>query len=168
MTNSEIIEDPKAFDADCKTKIEAAQVPTEEQMRDEKVEWPKSIDELNAYIKTLVDRPHNYGTCCYAMSNAAVAAFRYVAHQLGVTGFQASCAELDFLAKTRGWKWGRILDYEKLLYPQYCNEKEFPSWQTILADNAEKFAEMAKEKLADGAYSAHPNVKAHWERLASI
>src|SRR5690606_31751241 len=73
----------------------------EAQMRAAEVPWPETMDELTAYIEGLVEREHDYGTCVYAMSMAAVAAFQHVAKRLGVTGFQASCADMDVLRRTR-------------------------------------------------------------------
>lgn len=150
-------------------KIAAAGAMTEQQLRDAEAPWPKTLDELNAYIKTLTDRPHDYGTCVYAMSLAAVAAYHYVAGKVGATGFQAGCADMDILRRTRGIKGGfRLLDYDNLLYPQYCNAEHFPSYTDLLADPkiSERIAEQAKQKLASSE-SAHPAVKAHWERLAN-
>lgn len=135
----------------------------EKAMRDETVPWPKSIEELNEYIASLVEREHDYGTCCYAMSMASEATFNYVSHKLGVTGFEASCADLDFLRRTRGMKGPfMIIDAEDMLYPQYdlhakLNEA-LTKWRDWARDEAEK-------KLAE-APNAHPDVVAHWRKLA--
>ena len=89
-------------------------------MRAEKAPWPKTLEELNEYITSLTDRQHDYGTCVYAMSLAAVAAFQHVASKLGVTGFQASCADLDILRRTRSMEGPFIiLKAEDMCYPQY-------------------------------------------------
>jgi hypothetical protein len=140
---------------------------TEAQMRDEKVPTFKSVEEMAEYVRALVEGEHDYGTCVHAMSMAATAAFNFVAGQLGVTGFQASCAELDVLRRTRGWEWGRILDYSELLYPQYVDEDHFPSARKVIRDNAAEFAKRARARLAEGR-DAHPRVVAHWEWLASL
>lgn len=148
--------------------IEQAGAMTEAEMHDAKAPSPKSLTELSDYINSLVERPHDYGTCVYAMSLAATATFNYVAGKLGVTGFQASCADLDILRRTRGLEMGCILDYEKLLYPQYCNDVEFPSWQGLLANQKlrPQLAELARNHLAESP-NAHPNVIAHWKKLAA-
>lgn len=145
-------------------EIAAENVPTESEMRDAKVPTPDTTEELAEYVRALVDRPHDYGTCVYAMSMAAVAAYNFVARKLGVTGFQASCADMDILGRTRGWKWGKILDYEHLLYPQYLNEENFPSASDLLYEHAAVLAEKAQAKLAESP-DAHPAVLAHWKRL---
>jgi len=136
---------------------------TEAEMRKAEVPWPYTEKQLRDYITSLVDRQHDYGTCVYAMSMAAVAAFNYVAHQLGVTGFQASCADLDIVRRTRGIKGPFILlNGEDALYPQY----DLPGrLQKALADWAPWLKEQAEERLADGR-EAHPNVQAHWKHLA--
>lgn len=144
-----------------------AGVPTEAEMREMEAPWPESAEELAEYVEALVDRPHSYGTCVYAMSLAAAAAFRYVAKRLGVTRFQASMADLDILRQTRGWKWGRLLDYEKLLYPQYCTDEHFPSWRSLVEANREELAKRAEELLAEKG-EAHPHVTTHWRWLAGI
>ena len=133
-------------------------------MRAEKAPTPSSVDELNEYIRSLVEREHDYGTCVYAMSLAATAAFNHVASKLGVTGFQASCADLDVLRRTRGMDGPFIiLKAEDMLYPQYDVpgklQEAIASWQDWLA-------EQAALKMKD-ATTAHPDVAAHWEKLAA-
>lgn len=146
--------------------VEKAVAPgmSEEAMRDATVPTPKTRRELDAYIHGLVDRQHDYGTCVYAMSMAAVAAYNYVAHQLGVTGFQASCADLDILKRTRGMKYGfRLVDYENLLYPQYA-DKIHGYWD-LVAEQRDHLRVEAKRLLAEGGQVA-PEVRRHWEFLA--
>jgi len=93
---------------------------TEQEMREHKVPWIKSIEELTEYIQSLVNREHDYGTSAYSMSLAATAAFNYIAGSLGTTGFQAGCADLDILRRTRSIKGPfKIVNYENALYPQY-------------------------------------------------
>lgn len=140
---------------------------TEQEMRETEVLAPQSLTELSAYVDSLVNMPHDYGTCVYAMSMAAEAAFRYVAHQLGVTGFQASCADLDFLKRVRGLKGPfAIIDANDMLYPQYNIQNKVAGWMEEWKPWAR---EEAKKKLADPLNSqAHPNVKARWEELAGL
>lgn len=147
--------------------IETAGAPTEAQMRDAKVPWPKTEEELIDYVRSLVDRPHDYGTCVYAMSMAATATFNYVSGKLGVTGFQASCADMDILRRTRGWEWGRLLDYTKLLYPQTCDAEHFPSHEQLIEENKGELAKRARALLAERE-RAHSAVVAHWQWLASL
>jgi hypothetical protein len=136
---------------------------TEAEMRDAEVPWPKTPEQLTEYIESLVNRSHDYGTCVYAMSMAAKAAFNYVAGKEGTTGFQASCADLDFVRRVRLLKGPFILlKAEDMLYPQY-------NLVDNLLDAMKKWEPWAKEeaikKLA-GTDHAHPNVIAHWKKLA--
>jgi len=141
----------------------------EKELRETKVEWPKRKEELIEYIDSLVERDHDYGTCVYAMSMAAVAAFYYVSHKLGVTGFQASCADMDILRRTRSLKNGfMLIDYEKLLYPHYLNNEHFPTKESLMEDVGEQLAEAAKKKLEETNGDVHPNVKQHWENIVNL
>jgi hypothetical protein len=143
--------------------VETAQ--SEAEMRAAPSVWPYTQKQLNEYINSLVDRPHEYGTCVYAMALAAVAAFYYVSHQLGVTGFQASCADLEFLRRTRSLEGPfMIIDGSNALYPQYDLESKLrdalEEWKPWLKHEA-------KKKLAENSH-VHPAVLAHWKKLAGI
>lgn len=138
---------------------------TEQEMRDAKVPTFNSDEDLSAYIKGLVLQQHDYGTCCYAMSMAAVAAFNFVASKLGVTGFQASCADMDILRRTRRMERFQILDLSNLLFPQYRDK--FKSFDSMIADNAEWLSEEAEKNLATSDH-AHPEVIAHWKMLSEL
>lgn len=139
---------------------------TEKQMRESEAAWPKNQKELIREIARLVEREHSYGTCVYAMSLAAVATFNYVSHRLGVTGFQASCADLDILRRTRMMRGSFILlKAEDLLYPQYDLRKRLDEaiaeWQPWLQKEAKKL--LAKNKKKG---SCAPSVRFHWQQLA--
>lgn len=136
-------------------------------MRAEKAPWPKTLDELTAYIKALSDGPHTYGTCVYAMSLSATAAYQFIASHLGCTGFQASCADLDILRRTRGLDGPfMILKAEDLLYPQYDLQEKL---NEFIDQSKPWVAGEARKRLADQANNrAHPDVKARWEELASV
>lgn len=152
--------------ADLKTAMAAPMrepAVTEAEMRATQEKWPYTMAQLTEYITSLVDRQHDYGTCVYAMSLAAAAAFYFVSRQLGVTGFQSSCADLDFLRRTRSLKGPfLLLKAEDALYPQSdLSEKlrdALKEWQPWLA-------EQARERLLKTP-DAHPDVLAHWQVLA--
>ena len=134
-------------------------------MREAEAARPKTIGELSDVVEALVAGEHDYGTCVYAMSLAAVAAFNYVAHRLDVTGFQASCADMDVLRRTRRLEGPfMIIDGSKMLYPQYDLEAQvreaLVEWEPWAAKEAQK-------RLKDLGQHAHPNVKAHMEMLAA-
>lgn len=136
----------------------------EKEMREATPESPKTIEELANYIKTLVEQKHDYGTCVYAMSHAAVAAFNYVAFELGVTGFQASCADLDILRHTRNLKHGRVLDFGDLLYPQYEDRFNI-SFQSLIDENIDWLAQEAQRRLSKATEHTHRDVLDHWRML---
>lgn len=134
-------------------------------MRAETAPWPKTLAELNEYITSLKEKPHDYGTCVYAMSLASVATFNHVASELGVTGFQASCADLDFLRRTRSLKGPFIiLKAEDTLYPQYDLRQKL---EEALEGWREWASKEAARLLAESSEHAHQSVKAHWEQLAA-
>lgn len=157
-------------------------------LRDSKEFWPKSLEELTTYIDGLIKQPQDYGTCVYVASLSAVAAFNYVCNELGLTGFQASCADLDIIRRTRSLEGPfRIVDYSSLLYPQYMNSERVPGYaEALQTDDIKKWLkEEAAKRLAEfessptGSYSdddgvlhtyptAHPSVVEHWRMLASL
>lgn len=140
----------------------------EKALRELDTPWPKTEEEMLRVVRSLIDRQHDYGTCVYAMSLSALAAFRYVASKLGVTGFQASCADMDFLGRSRGMKHGfQILNYENLLYPQYLDKFEI-NWRKLVADNAKDIGKLARAKLLETNAHTHPDVRAHWQMLVAI
>lgn len=144
--------------------IAAAKAPTEAEMREAKAPWPDTVEDLAAYVAALVDRPHDYGTSAYAMSLAAVAAFNFVGKRLGTTGFQASCADLDILRRTRGLDgpFG-VVKAENMLYPQYDIPGQVREW---LDEWRPWAAEQARKRLAERGNDAHPDVLARWRELA--
>lgn len=157
---------PDEMNAEWAKAIQEAGAATEKQMSEMKAPKIKSPEELVEYICGLTDRPHDYGTCVYAMSLAAVATLNLVAHKLGVTGFQVSCADLDILRQTRDFNWGCVVNYRNLLYPQYCDTDHFPTCGALFEEHKEKLAKMAGELLVN-KQNAHPNVIAHWEMLVA-
>lgn len=138
---------------------------TEHEMRDTEVETPNTKEELTATIEALVSQEHDYGTCVYAMSMAAVAAYNYVAHRLGVSGFQASCADLDIVRRTRMIDGPfMLITADKALYPQYDLQEMLAEAMT---DWGPWLKEQAEKKITEDGDRAHPNVLAHWRALAS-
>ena len=144
---------------------------SEAEMANSDAPSPKNIEELAEYIDSLVNQPQSYGTCVYAMSLASVATFNYVADKLGVTGFQASCADMDFLKRIRRLEHGfRITDYKNLLFPQYYYDPEaFPTARQLLEKNLERLQEDARGFLEEeGERMVHPDVLKHWEWIVSL
>lgn len=137
----------------------------EKEMRESKVPTPHSGKELSEYIAGLVKQPHDYGTCVYAMSMAAVAAFNYVASELGVTGFQASCADMDILRRTRSLDGPfMLIKGEDALYPQY----DLPARLAEATESWKPWLKEQAEKKLTGDLPTHPDVEAHWRKLAAF
>ena len=139
---------------------------TEQQMRKADVPTLDTTQELAAYIESLTDREHDYGTCVYAMSMAAVAAFNHVARKLGVTGFQASCADLDVLRRTRQLDCPfMLIKASDMLYPQYDIENDVRAaqheWLPWAADEARKL-------LAGDITHTSQGVLERWRQLALL
>lgn len=139
---------------------------TEQEMRAEEAPTPDTVAELSEYITSLVERTHDYGTCVYAMSLAATAAFNHVAHKLGATGAQSSFADLDILRRTRSMDGPFILlKGEDMLYPQCDLPRELREamgkWRGWAAEQAAK--KLAEHEQKD----VHPNVWVHWTTLAA-
>lgn len=136
----------------------------EKAMRESSVPWPKTPEQLSQYIASLVSKEHDYGTCVYAMSMAAVAALNYVAGHLGVTGFQASCADMDIIRRTRHIDGPfMLINGADALYPQY----DLPGRLAEAMDKWKPWLKEQAQKNLDSNTSAHPNVIDHWKKLAS-
>ena len=125
------------------------------------------IKELGYFLQELKKFPfHNYNTIVDAVIVAMRATFKYMdeGENGGITGFQASCIggaiheEMAMIERPY-----RIVQYKDLLYPQYV--KEFPI-KTIPKEIADWLREEATKLLGTDP-KAHPDVKAHWERLAA-
>lgn len=137
---------------------------TEQELRDSTAPTPTTLEELSSYIESLRTQDHDYGTCVYAMSLSATAAFNYIANTLGVTGFQASCADLDILRRTRRMKGPfAIINADHMLYPQY----DFPNKSRELVDKWRPWAAEQAIKLLEEHKDADPTVYNHWQWLAA-
>lgn len=128
----------------------------------------KSIKELSLFIKKLTTKyQHSYGTICHAMTAAAIAAISTInnSEQGGITGFQASCVLGEFMSRfyfTHNKCGLRILDYDKMLYPQY--EEYFQ--KTISKHTFQVMQEECRNNIKDNQ-DAHERVIRHWESIAA-
>lgn len=137
---------------------------TEQELRNAESPWPKTPGELIDYIQKICDENgDDYGKCVYAMSLSAVAAFNFASHLVGATGFQASCADLDIIRRTRGMKCPfAIIKADDMLFPQYDINKNV---KNLIAEWTPWAAEQARKKI-DAETMAAPAVLKHWEKLA--
>ena len=133
---------------------------TEKEMRDTKCPWPKSESELIRFIRNITKENDEYGKAVYCMSLASVATFQYMSHILGVTGFQASCADMDFLSRTRNLEMWEILSYEDMLYPQY-NYK----FENVITRDVFNWMRNKAEINITSHPDAHPDVITHWRNI---
>ena len=144
---------------------------TETELQNYEVPRIESIDDLKKFITTMEQNGQSYDTAPYAVALASYATFMYMAGRLGISGFQASWADMQFLKRTRNMKDGfRILDYSELFYPQY-EDKFNLSMDKLIEENIEYLRPKAielleKNKNDDGSYSAHEEVVKHWKRIA--
>lgn len=137
---------------------------TQAEMRAAEVPTLNEVEQLRDYIAALLNQEHDYGTCVYAMSMAATAAFNLVASQLGVSGFQASCADMDILRRTRRIDGPFMLvDLGNALYPQYDLVGDV---EKAIKENRSWLATRACEELAKAGEHVAPRVVEHWKKLA--
>lgn len=138
-----------------------------EQARKQKLE---TLPEFMNHI--LNDYYHSYGTICHAIAACALAAAWAAdsSDQEGITGFQASAIMWDFIIQ---WSYKnnktslRIIDYDKMLYPQY---KDYFEGRTIPQSTWETLQNEAKRLLNEidtGEESAADSVIAHWKSIVN-
>ena len=158
----------KEFGLTCEEEgqVDRRMKKTEAEWRAENPEWPKTPGALMDYI---IDKCQaggdDYGTAVYAISLSAVAAFHFASHLVGASGFQASCADLDIIRRTRHMDGPfALIKASDMLYPQYDvvkNVKEYLNeWESWAASEAKKL--IASETMAA------PSVLKHWEKLAAM
>lgn len=129
--------------------------------------WPKSREELIAYIDEKLAQDHDYDTAVHAMAEITLAAFNFASTELGATGFQASGAGLEFLAASRNMDGPfALIKAEEMLYPQYDIRAQVESylekWTPWAAQEAKKKLEIEDDSMVA------PRVKRRWQDLAEL
>jgi len=76
--------------------------------------FPESMGDLATFMEKARAHATDYNTGAEALSSATVAFFNYFASELGVTGFQASCAQLQFIGTLRRMKSFTIVNADNL------------------------------------------------------
>ena len=123
-----------------------------------------TLETLPGFLKELTEvYEHDYGTIVHAIAAAALAAANAVekSPQGGITGFQASFIPWKFFRK-----WNRIesplrlLDFDKMLYPQY--EERF--LKTISPSTWKWLQKEAKKRIATS--KGAKRVVKHWKKIA--
>lgn len=142
---------------------------TEEELQDYKLPRIDTDKELIDFINEMISIGNSYNTAPYSMALSAYAVFMYVAGKLGVTGFQASWADMQFLKRTRNLEDGfSIIDYSNLLYPQYKDNFEKYSFDNLLRENLPHLKERAKKLLEEKGGYTHENVIKHWKMIVEL
>lgn len=142
---------------------------TEKELQDYKLPKINTDKELVDFINKMISVGNSYNTAPYSIALSAYAVFMYVAEKLEVTGFQASCADIQFLKRTRDLEDGfSIVDYSKLLYPQYKDSFEKYSFDNLLRENLPHLKERAKKLLEEKGDYTHENVIKHWKMIVDM
>ena len=129
----------------------------------------QTLETLPGFISHIMnDYGHDYGTVCHAIGACALAAAWAANNEAGacggITGFQAGFVMWEFV---RQWSFSdnkcgmRILDYDRMLYPQYDDVFE----KTISPDVWSALQKEAKERL-ERNHDAHDRVIDHWKSIA--
>ena len=137
-------------------------------LRDEWLEEARkqTPETIGAFVNHLInDYTHDYGTIVRAIAAAACGAAWAVEHspQGGITGFQGSCVKWDFI---QGWEQSkfevgaRLVNYEKMLYPQY--EQDF---EKVISSNTWSNLQKKASELINEGGCVHPEVLAHWKSI---
>lgn len=124
----------------------------------------QTLDTYEDFVEEILSYDHDYGTICHALTAIAIAMIWVVerAGNYGLTGFQGSCIMWEFI---KNWSYTdnktglKLLDYDKLLYPQY--EENFE--KIITRDTWKALQNEAIEKLYSSRGSeVHHKVRDHW------
>lgn len=136
--------------------------------------WPKTEEEFIAYVREQLNGPKGkedndadyYNSTAEALANITIAAHNYAAYYQGNTNFQSGWAQMKFLSVVRGIEGPfAIIDSNELLYPQYDVAGKVNKW---LKEWEVALAPKAKELLETKSDMAHPDVVAHWRKLAAL
>jgi|SRR6185503_73070 len=127
-----------------------------------------TLDKLSEFLKKLTtEYEHDYGTICHAMAAGAIATCWAInkTDQGGITGFQAGAIMWEFIRKWMSIECpARLIEYDKMLFPQHANRFE----NTISQNIWKWLQEEANKRIKENELSsmkAHPNVLAHWESI---
>ena len=127
-----------------------------------------TIDEIVSYMNELETVGKGYENSIKATGLAAVAAAWIMCKKLGLTGFQASCVNFEFLKE---WFYSSnksgigIIDYDNMLYPQYKYKFE----KTISEDMWNSIRQAAIDNIKEVEETHSPvskRVYNHWKKIA--
>ena len=125
-------------------------------------------DQLELFIDKLMHNyEHDYGTICHSLAAGALATLHVMnrGSQGGITGFQAGAVMWELLLHygafgLREGEPAKILKGRDLLFPQSVHR-----WQGCSENTKKWLTDQARTSL-ETTPDAHPNVIAHWKKLA--
>jgi len=130
----------------------------------------QTLETLPAFLLTVLDQPHNYGTICVAFAagaTAAAAAMDKDPKNGGITGFQASVIFWEirkaFLQEEGP---AQIWAFNNLLYPQYGSYFALTVPRSVADWVKTRAVELLAEKETNPMVPAHHEVVSHWRKLA--
>lgn len=138
----------------------------------ESVNWDKlkkeasemTLENLPEFINRLSNLGFSYDGSVKATGLACVATAWALCRKFGLTGFQASCVNWEFLL---GWYYThnvcgmKIVDYDDMLYPQY----EYKFDKVIPKHIWDKIQEEANKNLSETDGMVSKDVVAHWKSI---
>lgn len=128
---------------------------------------PRTSAGLKRYIDWLLRRPHDYGSSVMAASLVATAAVNHAGKALGNLGFMHRLSVSDFVRRGLSLEGSFIIiKADDLLYPQFNPQEKLvnvmETWRPWLKEEA-------KKRLAEKPNGyVHPDVVAHWKKLAAF
>ena len=125
----------------------------------------ESSEQARAFADHLInDYIHDYGTIVHAAAAGAIA-MAYAVSQGELTGFQAGCLFWSFGRQWLQWQDAprRLVDYSKLLLPQYDQE-----FNTISRSTANWLIDEAAKRISNTGASTrtHPSVYQRWVEIS--
>lgn len=127
-----------------------------------------TLGTLPAFITDALAFEHDYGSICLALAfiGAAAAWAAERSPQGGITGFQGSCVTWEFLhlwdPSLLGKTATRILNYDKLLYPQYAEQ-----FTSVSKSTFEKVQKLVLAQLGKPDDYVSQVVWDHWQTVAA-
>lgn len=129
-----------------------------------------TLDKLPEFLERVKECSNGYGECCIAMAAGALATMWALDKEIGVTGFQASCALWEVI---RDWKYPenkcglRIVNYDDMLYPQYAHNFDKTisenTWQCV----QKEAGRLLKEYEGSLVPTAAARVVNHWKDICN-
>lgn len=124
-----------------------------------------SIDELPNLLRDMLEDANDYGTICLALGFGATATAWAMNKEPngGITGFQSGFVMWEFI---RQWNYNRnrcgmkIIDYDKLLYPQYNDY-----FDKVIPENIWKSVQEEARNLLETHKDLNPDVLVHWQSI---